>query len=211
MAGWTYFLTFLFFVIPLFTSLNFYVHFFVIRMGCIESNNGAKARNERLYYGCGQNGMRFSRFSVIATYKPPSISLFYPPGFRPLIVVCRRWNSEWVSRWRKIARNTVEWGKHNRGVFHPQTPSSVFLKSISSHLYCLAMLYTKSTNIVHSMRVEGHITETIPADISTHKKISERRRSPKNIHEWDSSLIFRIRSKKKSLIAKKTNSERRGY
>lgn len=55
----------------------------------VESNNGAKARNERLYYGCGPNESRkgwseFSRFSVIATYTP---SAPYLTHFLPLIVV----------------------------------------------------------------------------------------------------------------------------
>lgn len=132
--------------------------------------------------------------------------LSFTPCFLPSYRRCRRWNSEWVSRWRKSEKRR-RMGKHNRGVF-PQTP--IFFWNTFRATSPALMLYTKSTNITNVHR--RHITETIPA----HKKISERRRSPKNVYEWDSSLIFRIRSEQKiSYCEKKTSSGtldiRRGY
>jgi hypothetical protein len=65
--------------------------------------------------------------------------------------------------------------------------------------------------------VRGHITETIPADISTHKKISAKKKKSKKMYTSEihpSFSSFREKAAKNIFLRKKSSETldiRRGY
>lgn len=144
MAHWTYIFWRSSFSYPLSLHSTSMFTFSVCGWVYVESNNGAKARNERLYYGCGAKVEWVSVVFLLLPHIHPAPYLSPSPIFPPSYRRCRRWNSEWVSRWRKM--RGAEWESTTEASF--PTPLLLFLKYISSHLSLLSlMLYTKSTNI----------------------------------------------------------------